>query len=652
MSKPNQTAQPGKTATTGAPVRTIEPAVAATGGLAADDEPTAESHAVIGDGSNVSVPAPNKSAAERQGGSERSEPIRFGPSFPLPIAPISQGTTAFIHTGSWRYLKPRYVNKVPPCRVGCPAAMPVERVMTLVEGGKYEAAIREILDENPFPGICGRVCYHPCETACNRGQYDSPLAIQLTERFIADETADLDLQLEGGPRQKESVAIVGGGPAGMAAAYFLLRLGYQVTLFEAENRLGGILRYGIPPYRLPRAILDQELNRVVALGLKVQSGVRVGRDIPWSALRGFNARMLAPGLGKSRLLGIAGEDAQNAESGLEFLRRFNTEGPRHIGKKLVVIGGGNTAIDVVRTAIRAGCGDVNLLYRRTRAEMPALAGEVDEADREGVAMSFLSLPIRFIVDTANRVVAVEAVKMKLSEPDESNRPRPIPIPGSEWIIETDHVVVAVGESEHASAMPDDAALCREQAFPLIQSGDQGEFYVGGDLSNDTLTVVSAIASGKRAAIAIDSDLRGRLADWKAIRVADGGLSFTRYLGKETPGHNRSIAIDRINPDYFKKQERARTPRLSVRVRVAGFEEVNLGYAQSAAEVEAKRCFHCGVCTACDNCYIFCPDAAVEKKPDNTFSIRYEYCKGCGICATECPRGALDMVADEEGINDE
>jgi 2-oxoacid:acceptor oxidoreductase delta subunit (pyruvate/2-ketoisovalerate family) len=386
--------------------------------------------------------------------------------------------------------------------------------------------------------------------------------------------------------------------------------------------------------------------------VKVEKGVRVGRDVPWSQLRGFDARFLAPGLGKSRRLGIPGENADNVESGLDFLRRFNTGDSRHVGKRLLVVGGGNTAIDVVRTAIRAGCSDVNLLYRRTKAEMPALAGEVDEADREGVTMSFLTQPTQLIVDDTNRVVAMQVVRMRLTEPDESKRARPVPIDGNERLIDADHVVIAIGETEHETAMPGDSALSREQFAPIVYTTSDGSFYAGGDLSNEQLTVVTAIASGKRAAIAIDAELRGLSPDWKALQLAGGGLSFARYQANnhKDRGQNRTIGIERINPDYFEKQERARTPRLSVAARVAGFEEVNLGFSQNAAIAESKRCFHCGVCTACDNCFIFCPDAAVVKKPDNTFNIRYEYCKGCGICVTECPRGAMEMIPEESEVD--
>lgn len=578
-----------------------------------------------------------------------SDPVRFGPKFPLPIAPISRGSMVFNKTGTWRYLKPKYENKVAPCRNGCPSAMPIERVMALVEKGDYSSACQEILKENPFPSICGRVCYHPCETACNRKEFDSPITIQLIERFVADHTCQLSLHPDPEPKTERSVAVVGGGPSGISAAYFLALLGHRVTIFEAEKELGGILRYGIPPYRLPRPVLDREIQGILALDIQIEAGVRVGKDIPWSELNKFDARFLGPGLGKSRDLGIPGENAENVEKGLDFLRRFNGKGPKHLGRRIIVIGGGNTAIDVVRTAKRAGCKDINLLYRRTRREMPALPSEVAEAERENITLHFLELPTQLITDDSKRVVAMEVIHMELSEPDASGRARPIPIANSEHIMETDHVIIAIGETEHETAMPANAKLERHQKLPLVTDLKGITYYAGGDLSNDSLTVVAAIASGKRAAIAIDSRFRRKDLNFEELNVARGGVSFARYRGEREVHRNETVGIDRINKDYFCIRNRARTPRLSLAERISSFKEVNFGLSEETARAEASECFHCGVCTSCDNCYSFCPDIAVIKNSDRTYRIQEEYCKGCGICVAECPRGAMEMDIEESEI---
>ena len=616
---------------------------------AAGPEARSDDEAIAGrfrGGASQQIPPPGPKD-DGSSSTTASKPVCFGPDFPLPISPISRATTEYNRTGSWRYLRPRYQNKIPPCRAGCPTTVPVQEVMALVRAGRLDDALREIVLENPLPGICGRVCFHPCEAVCNRKDFDSSLAIQLVERLVADACRDTMQMLEPGPPTGRTVAVIGSGPAGLAAAWFSARLGHSVTIFEAEKRLGGMPRQGIPAYRLPRAVLEREIQRIVSLGIEVKTSVRVGKDIAWSEIERFDAAFLAPGLGRAKTLGIEGESAVNVETGVEFLRRFNSAGSRQVGERLVVIGGGNTAIDVVRTAIRAGCREVSLYAVESRSEMPALSVEVNEADREGVNMQFGVVPTTIMTDENNRAFAVQLARARLGEPDASGFRPPSPVPGTERITGADQVVVAIGEQARPGSLPDDGALCGDEMAPRVRGRGDALLVAGGDLANRKHSVVTAIASGKRAAIAIDVALRGAEPDWEAWRVAGGGVSFTRYLGKMESGQNRIARFDRINTDYFEVKERARTPRLAVAERIDNFREVNQGLSPQAAEAEVRRCFHCGVCTACDNCYLFCPDVAVVKNDDGTYGIRYDYCKGCGVCVHECPRCAMEIAPEEE-----
>jgi len=527
--------------------------------------------------------------------------------------------------------------------------MPVETVMALVEQGHVREAARRILEENPFPGVCGRVCFHPCEQACNREGFDRSPAIQLIERFVADETAEMDLVSAAATGDGGRVAVVGGGPAGMSAAFFLSRLGHEVTIFEAEKDLGGILRFGIPSYRLPEQVLDREVERILKMGVRTKLGVRIGGGgLPWRELERFDACFLAPGLGKPRALKIPGEDAGNVMKGLEFLRRFKRGAQGTPGRRAVVVGGGNTAIDAARTAVRCGYEGVDLFYRRGRQEMPALAGEVEEALREGVRMHFFTLPTRLFSDQQGCVVAVEIVKMQPGPPDRNGRRPPVPLPGSETLVEGDMVVVAVGEEVDDSSVPENVDLIVEDAgYPRVSGTGSVPILAGGDLAGASRTVVAAVASGKAAALSIDSGLRGRPLAWEEIRVAGGGPSFSRYLGGAEKGRNEEIGLDRMNTDYFQRRERAGTPRLPLPERAGNFHEVNQGLSPDAVRLEAGRCLHCGICSGCNNCFVFCPDIAVLREPGGTFRIQYDYCKGCGICVAECPHGAMEMEMEEE-----
>ena len=363
-----------------------------------------------------------------------------------PLAPFSQGSTEVFLTGHWSSRKPVYVEKTSPCREGCPIGNDIARAFHHAAKGEYDEALRIYRQDNPLPGVCGRVCYHPCETACNRKSFDEAINIRGFERFLADHgKVDITREIPTNKRP-ETIAVVGSGPAGLSAAYHLARLGFGVTIFEALPETGGMLMYGIPEYRLPREVLRKEIGYIRDLGVEMKTGVRVGKDVTLPDLKKeFNAIFVAVGAHKGMGLGVAGEDSSGVMEGITYLRTVNLGKKVKLGKKVAVIGGGNTAIDCARTARRLGAKDITIIYRRSRAEMPALAEDVEGMEREGVKIELLAAPKRLISENG-KLSGIECVRTKLGEPDASGRPRPLPIEGSEFLVPVDSLIAAIGQA--------------------------------------------------------------------------------------------------------------------------------------------------------------------------------------------------------------
>ncbi len=583
-----------------------------------------------------------------------SEQIIFKREEDMPYQPISTGSMTWNKTGSWRYLRPRFDNKISPCNEGCPAGQDIEGAMVLIGKGKVLEAWDLFKEENPFPAVCGRVCFHPCESSCSRKDFDEAVSINALERFMADAASRKGRRLSfKREKRKEKIAVIGSGPAGLTCAYHLARMGYGVTVFEAFPVLGGMLRVGIPEYRLPKKVLEEEIDQILEQGVKVEINARLGADFLLSDLKEYPAVFLAMGNHRSKSLGIPGEDSAGVMSGLEFLRNVSLGKEVALGKRVAVIGGGNTAFDAARSALRLGAKPF-ILYRRTREEMPAFPGEILEAEEEGIEVSYLVSPTRLIAENG-KISRLECLKNRLGPADEDGRRRPVAIKGSNFFLEVDQVISAIGEDADLAALPKRIGL-KENVILTDERGatKQKGVFAGGDIIQQPRTVVHAIGSGKRAAIFIDSFLKGE--KWEGLfdglRIGErGSLSMKRYLQEEServPLSSKTVHLKDLNLDYFEYKKRKKMPKAQTSKRLGSFEEVNLGLSEETAREEANRCFNCGVCNLCDNCYIFCPDVAIQKQgEDGPNVIDYDHCKGCGICVEECPRDALVMEEERK-----
>jgi len=533
---------------------------------------------------------------------------RFDPRVEVADVAVSQETMEFNRTGNWRYLRPMSIEKLAPCRRLCPAGTDIPRVLSLVASGRHEEAYRLVRSTNPLPAVCGRVCYHPCESECTRKSIDSGIAVQGVERFLGELGLDLPEDPPAALRTPRTVAVLGSGPAGLTCAYFLARNGVPVRIFEAEAETGGMLRSGIPAYRLSREVLDREIAKIAAAGVEIETGCPVDYDRFDSLQRDFGAVFVSTGAHLSRRLSFPVETGLQVFSGLDFLQSVNRGDPLTLGARTVVIGGGNTAMDAARSAVRQGA-DVVVVYRRTANEMPAHRSEVEEAESEGVDFVFLASPVG--VRRRHSGLAVEFVRMKLGSPDSGGRRRPVEIPGSNRFIEADSLIVAVGEE------PD-----------LSFSRRDTNVFFGGDAVTGPSTVVDAIAAGRRGASEIL-----RFLDLKPTVPLDPSLPTARFCTED------------LNRDYFSPLPRVRERRLPPEARLSGFAEIVSTLPRSAIDLESCRCLSCGVCNECNNCWLFCPDGAIHRH-EGHYVIDLEYCKGCGICVEECPRGVIELVEEQ------
>lgn len=561
------------------------------------------------------------------------------------LIPISYGSTEIIETGKWGFQKPEMVLGRAPCEESCPVGNPIAKFIHLVGEEKYDLALETILKENPFPGVCGRVCFHPCERDCNRNEYDGAVAINGLERYVFDVTFDqkpiLRPMLNSHPRK---IAIVGAGPAGLSCAYFLAMLGHRVRIFEATQEPGGVLRWGIPEYRLPKSVLKREIRRISELGVEIKTGVKVGEGLSLKALRQYDAIFLSPGAGQSLPLGIKGENLKRVWRGIDFLNWINSHERIRPGKEVIVIGGGNTAMDVARSARRLGSA-VTVAYRRTRREMPAIPEEIEEAEQEGVHFEFLIQPVE-IRSLPDRRIRVKFQRMRLKKGNQGERPRPIPIKGSFVHMETDRLMIAIGEGVDLSWIPPDLS---EQGF-IKETFSGGQFFSGGDAVNQHRSVVTAISSGKRGAILIDLSLRG--IDPEAILPkisigSKGALSMEAFMkGLESgiwEGPKPIIGFEKINTLFFKPSARVKPKKIPSDQAIKGFSEVHQGFSSEEAKESASRCFSCGTCNECYNCYYFCPEGIVSFDELNHMrKVDLDHCKGCGICSKACPRHVIEM----------
>ena len=532
---------------------------------------------------------------------------------------LDPGSSLANHTGTWRTMRPEYVDRLPPCNGACPAGENIQGWLYHAESGDYAAAWRLLTEDNPMPAVMGRVCYHPCETSCNRASLDSAVGINSVERFLGDEAIRRGWRFDpGAPSTGKRILVVGAGPSGLSAAYHLARLGHAVEIHEAGPVAGGMMRFGIPKYRLPREVLEAEVRRILDLGVELRLNAKVSNILESMQGGRFDAAFLAVGAHIAKRAYIPAGSAAKILDALAVLRSMDGEAKPLLGRRVVVYGGGNTAIDVARTARRLGAEEAIIVYRRTREKMPAHDFEVEEALQEGVLIKWLST----IKQASEASITVE--KMAL---DAKGFPQPT---GEFETLAADSVVLALGQDVDTTFLErvpgvDIAKDGVVQVSPQMMTGREGLF-AGGDMVPAERTVTVAIGHGKKAARNIDAWLRG-----------------VRY---DRPAKHPLAEFANLNTWYYDDAPKRMRPQLDLIRRQTSFDEVVRGLDEDIALYEARRCLSCGNCFECDNCYGICPDNAVIKLgPGNRFRFNYDYCKGCGMCAAECPCGAIEMVPE-------
>jgi NADPH-dependent glutamate synthase beta subunit-like oxidoreductase len=528
---------------------------------------------------------------------------------------LDVGSSLANRTGSWRTSRPVYIDRLPPCNHQCPAGEDIQGWLYHAESGDYESAWRHLVQQNPFPAIMGRVCYHSCESACNRGKLDESVGINSVERFLGDEALKRGWKFAAPARESgKHMLVVGAGPSGLSAAYHLRRLGHGVTIREAGPMAGGMMRFGIPKYRLPRAVLDAEVQRILDLGVVLKLDSKVTNILEEMQQGRFDGAFLAVGAHIAKRAYIPAGDSARVLDAVAVLRDMEGEAKPLLGRRVVVYGGGNTALDVARTAKRLGAEEAIIVYRRTREKMPAHDFEVEEALQEGVMIKWLST-IRQAGDSS---ITVE--KMAL---DDKGFPQPT---GELETLGADSLVLALGQDVDLGLLNGVSGLQTiggvVQVDAHMMTGHPGIF-AGGDMVPAERNVTVAIGHGKKAARNVDAWLNGAV-----------------YA---PPAQHELASFDKLNPWYYADAPKTVRPLLDIARRKSTFDEVVQGLDETNALFEARRCLSCGNCFECDNCYGVCPDNAVTKLgPGKRYQFNLDYCKGCGVCVAECPCGAIRM----------
>ncbi|MDH5484638.1 MAG: NAD(P)-binding protein [Gammaproteobacteria bacterium] len=541
-------------------------------------------------------------------------------AFTLPYAiTLEVGSSLENKTGSWRTERPVYLDRLPPCNIECPAGENIQAWLGLSQEGKYREAWEEIVHNNPLPAVHGRVCYHPCEDGCNRKQMESPVSIHAVERFLGDEAVKNNWKVSAADSTGKKVLVVGAGPGGLSAAYHLRRMGHNVTVVDSKSAPGGMMRYGIPSYRLPRDVLDTEVKRIEDLGVSFKYNTRIDDVAATMKADGYDAAFLAVGAHIARTLDMPSDDSVTITDAVTYLNDIENNGKATaLGKKVAVYGAGNTAMDVARSARRSGVEDVTIIYRGVRENMPAHAFEIEEAIEEGIKIATL----RSVKEYKGGNIVLE-----INEADADGRTKST---GKTETLQADAIVYALGQLVDTDLLKNCSGIVETdnviEINTQMMTGMDGVF-AGGDMVPSARTVTTAVGHGKKAARYIDAYLKGE--------------SYTPADKHET------ASFDKLNTWYYEEESMREQPILDLDKRKTTFDEVLGDLDEQTAQREAMRCMSCGNCFECDNCYTVCPDNAITKLgPGKRFEIKYDYCKGCGMCVEECPCGSMLMAPEE------